>query len=143
MIKKVEYDSTIYIGVAILEISTLHTYDVLYNIPKPSLKDLQLHYMDADGFVLWLFEGKVSDGHMEIVSLDTPEKTNEKLTVKFKYEFGSKLVEEFVNLSPKTYCFNYCGKRRAKEKGIKKCNNAKHEDYYNALMYDIENCRGM
>ena len=46
---------------------------------------------------------------------------------------GSRIIEEFVALKPKTYSFkDYPNK--TKEKGIKNCNNAKHEDYYNALM---------
>ena len=40
-------------------------------------------------------------------------------------------------LTPKKYSFNdYPNK--TKEKGIKNCNNAKHEEYYNALMYNTE-----
>ena len=40
-------------------------------------------------------------------------------------------------LTPKTYSFkDYPNK--TKEKGIKNCNNAKHEEYSNALMYNTE-----
>ena len=42
--------------------------------------------------------------------------------------FSSKLIEEFVVLSLNEYSYKYCGKRKTKEKGMKKCNNAKHED---------------
>ena len=52
-------------GVTILELSKLHMYDVFYNILQPSLKDLTLHYMDTDSFVLSYSEGKVSDEHMD------------------------------------------------------------------------------
>ena len=38
--KKVEYDSPVYVGVTILELSKLHMYDAFYNILQPSLKDL-------------------------------------------------------------------------------------------------------
>ena len=41
-------------------------YDVFYNILQPSLKDLTLHYMDTDSFVLSYSEGKVSDEHMDL-----------------------------------------------------------------------------
>ena len=82
---------------------------------------------------------------MDLCNLDTSDNTNEKLTGKFKHEFGSKLIEEFVILSPKTYSFKHWGKTKGKEKGIMKCNNAKHEDYYNELMFDteiiLEECR--
>ena len=59
--KKIEYDSPVYVVVTILELSKLHMYDVFFNILQPSLKDLQLHYMDTDSFVLSYTEGKVSD----------------------------------------------------------------------------------
>ena len=57
---------------------------------------------------------------------------------------GSRIIEEFRALSPKTYSFeDYPNK--TKEKGIKNCNNAKHEEYYNALMYNtqrtVDECR--
>ena len=42
--KKIEYDSPLYVGVTILELSKLQMYDVFCNILHPSLKDLQLHY---------------------------------------------------------------------------------------------------
>ena len=64
-------------------------------------------------------------------------KTNNKVPGKFKHEFGSKVIEEFMALSPKTYSFKDYPKN-TKEKGIKNCYNAKHEEYYNALMYNTE-----
>ena len=112
-------------------------YDVFYNILQPSLKDLQLHYMDTDGFVLSYAEGKVSDEHMYLSNLDCPIKTNNKVPGKFKNEMGSNVIEDFVALTPNTYSFkDYPNK--TKEKGIKNCNNAKHEEYYNSLVYNTE-----
>ena len=61
-------------------------YDVFYNILQPSLKDLTLHYMDTDSFVLSYGEGKVSDELMDLSNLDIPIKTNNKVPVKFKHE---------------------------------------------------------
>ena len=57
---------------------------------------------------------------------------------------GSRIIDEFIALSPKTYSSkDYPNK--TKEKGIKNCNNAKHADYYKALMYNtqrtIDDCR--
>ena len=135
--KKIEYDSPVYVGVTILELSKLHMYDVFYNILQPSLKNLQLHYMDTDSFVLSFSEGNVDNEHMDLSNLEPPIKTNNKVPGKFKHEMGSKIIEEFVALTPKTYSFkDYPNK--TKEKGIKNCNNAKHEEYYNALMYNTE-----
>ena len=142
--KKIEYDSPVYVGVTILELSKLHIYDVLYNILQPSLKDLTLHYMHTDSFVLSYSEGKVSDEHMDLSNLDIPIKTNNKVSGKFKHELGSRIIEEFIALSPKTYSFkNY--PKNTKEKGIKKHNNARHIDYYDALMNNtqrtVDECR--
>ena len=36
--KKTEYNSPVYVGVTISELSKLHIYDVFYNILQPSLK---------------------------------------------------------------------------------------------------------
>ena len=112
-------------------------FDVFYNIFQPSLKDLRLHYMDTDSFVLSYTEGTDSDEHMDLSNLEPPIKTNKKVPGKFKHEMGSKIIEEFVDLTSQTYSFkDYPNK--TKEKGIENCNNAKHEEYYNALMYNTE-----
>ena len=74
---------------------------------------------------------------MDLSNLYKPIKVNNKVPGKFKYELGSKVIEEFIALSPKTYSFkNY--PKNTKEKGIKNCNHAKHEEFYNALMYNTE-----
>ena len=62
----------------------------------------------------------------------------------FKHELGSRIIVEFIALSPMTYRLkDYPNK--TKEKGIKNCNKAKHEEYYNALMYNtqriVDECR--
>ena len=54
--KKIEYDSPVYVDVTILQFRKLHMYDVFYNFLQRSLKDLQLHYMDTDSFVLSFIE---------------------------------------------------------------------------------------
>ena len=116
--KKIEYDSPVYVGVTILEVIKLHMYDVFNNFLQPSLKDLQLHYMETDSFVLSLSEGNVDNEHMDLSNLETPIKTNNKVPGKFKHEMGSRTIEEFVALTTKTYSFkDYPNK--TKEKGIK------------------------
>ena len=65
MKKKTKHSSPVYVGVTILEISKLHMFDVFYDILQPSLKDLTLHCVDTDSFVLSYSEGKVSDEHMD------------------------------------------------------------------------------
>ena len=89
--------------------------------------------MDTDSFVLSYSEGNVSDEHMGLSNLDIPIKINNKFPGKFRHELGSRIIGELVLLSPKTYSFkNY--PKNTKEKGIKKHNNTRHIDYYNALM---------
>ena len=79
--------------------------DVFYNVLQPSLKDLQLHYIDTVSFVLSFSEDKVPDEHMDLSNLDTPIKTNNKVPGKIKHEVGSRIIGEFINLLPKTYSF--------------------------------------
>ena len=83
--------------------------------------------MDTDSFVLNYSEGKVSDEHMDLSNLDRPMKTNNEIPGKLKHELGSRVIEEFIALSPKTFSFkNY--PKNTKEKGIKKHNKARHID---------------
>ena len=74
---------------------------------------------------------------MDLSNLEPPIKINNKAPGKIKHELGSKIVEEFIALSPKTYSFKDYP-TNTKEKGIKNCNNAKNEEFYNALMYNAE-----
>ena len=80
-------------------------YDVFYNVLQPSLKYLQLHYMDTDSFELSFSRDNVDNEHMDLSNLKPPIKTKNKVTGKFKHELGSKVIEEFIALSPKTYSF--------------------------------------
>ena len=73
-------------------------YDVFYNILQPHLKDLQLHYMDTDNFVLSFSEGNLPDEHMDLSNLKKTIKTNDKVSGKFKHELGSRIIEEFIAL---------------------------------------------
>ena len=77
----------------------------------------------------------VDDKYIDISNFETPIKTNNNVPGKFRHELGSKAVEEFILIKPKTYSFK---NGTAKAKGIKKENKGKHEDYYNALMDNEE-----
>ena len=91
--------------------------------------------MDTDSFVLNFTEGNVPDKYMDLSNLDTPIKTNNKVPGKFKHELDSKDIEGSIVLKSTTYSFK---NGTAKEKGIKKENNSKLEDSYNALIYNTE-----
>ena len=112
-------------------------YDVFYNFLQPSLKYLQRHYMDTDGFVLSLTEGNVDNEPKDLSDLDLPIKTNNKVPDKFKHELGSRIIEGVIALSPKTYSFKD-NPNNTKEKTIKIFNNAKHEEYYKAIINNVQ-----
>ena len=61
--------------------------------------------MHTDSFILSFSEGKVPDEHMDLSNIEAPIRTRNKVPGKFKHELGSRMIEEFIALSPKTYCF--------------------------------------
>ena len=84
-------------------------YDVFYNIRQTSLEYLQLHYMDTDSFVLSFSKSNATNEHMaHLRCLDFAIISNNKVPGIFKHDLGSRTIEEFITLSPKTYSFkNY------------------------------------
>jgi hypothetical protein len=44
--------------------------------------------------------------------------SNTNVLGKFKSEVGSKIISEFVALSPKSYCYKYCIEEIKKAKGV-------------------------
>ena len=73
---EIEYESTIYVGTTVSEISKLHMNQFYFSIPQPSVKDLQLHYVTTDNFILNFTGGNVSVEHSELSNLDKNFKTN-------------------------------------------------------------------
>ena len=91
-----------------MELSKLHMYKFYYDVLKPSLEDINLHYMDVDSFNLSYSRGNVDNEHMDLSNLDPRSgfpnisiKTNIKVPGKFKHELGSKIIEEFIVSKPK------------------------------------------
>ena len=79
--------------------------------------------MGTDSFVLIFSDIE----HMDLSNLEAPIKTNNKVPGKFKHELRSRILENFIDLSSKTYSFkDYPNK--TKENGKKNCSNAKHEE---------------
>ena len=68
--------------------------------------------MDTDSFVLSFSEGNVDDKYMILSNLDTPIKTINKVPGKLKHELGSKAIEEFIVLKPKTIALRMEQKKR-------------------------------
>ena len=48
--KEIQYDKPIYLGSTVLELIKLHIYKFYYDVLKPSLEDIILHYMDTGQF---------------------------------------------------------------------------------------------
>ena len=97
-------------------------YKFFYDVLKSSLEDINLYYMDTDSIILSYSRGNVDNEHMDLSNLDPrsgfpdiPIKTNNKVTGKFGHELGSKIIDEFTVLKPKTYSIKNYG---AQEKGI-------------------------
>ena len=98
-----QYHKPIYLGSTVLELNKLCMNDFIYDVLQPSLKDLMLHYKDTDSFVLSFSDGNVDDKNIDLSNLDTPIKINTKVPGKFKHDTGSREIEEFKVLKPKTY----------------------------------------
>ena len=91
-----------------MELSKLHMFKFYFDVMKPSLEDINLHYMDTDSFILSYSRGNVDNEHMYLSNLDPrsgfpdiPIKTNNKVPGKFKHELGSIIIEKFILLNPK------------------------------------------
>ena len=61
--------------------------------------------MDTDSFVLSFTEGNIPDQYMDLGNLDAPIKTHNKVSGKFKQEFGSKVIEKIIVLKSEAYSF--------------------------------------
>ena len=54
--------------------------------------------MDADDFILSDTGVRVDSEHFDLSNLDVPVNTNKKVPDKFKHEFGSAAVGEFIGV---------------------------------------------
>ena len=127
---EVKMDKPIYLGFAVLELSKLLRYETYYDILQPYFgeKNLQLHYMDTDSFVLSIYTKDIIkdltnlEDTFDFSNLDKNHelysKTNEKVIGNFKIETPKNIwIDEFVC---KMYAFK-CGKHsKNKSKGISK-----------------------
>ena len=102
-----------------MELGKLHMYKFFHDVLKQSLEDINRHYMDTYSFILSYSRGNVDNEHMELSNLDPrsgfpdiPIKTNNKVPGKFKHELGSKIMEEFIVLKPKTFSIKNVAQKR-------------------------------
>ena len=83
-------------------------------------------YSDTDSLIYqirvpnlntWFFE---NEDEFDLSEMTGKLKSMKNVNVlgKFKSEVGSKIITEFVGLSPKSYCYKYCDKEIKKAKGV-------------------------
>ena len=137
-------DKPIYLGFAILELSKLHMYETYYDTLQPYFgqKNIQLHYMDCDSFILSIkseniikdlknleniFDFSNIDENHELYS-----ERNKKVMGKFKIETPKNIfIDEFIALRSKMYAFRCGDDSKNRSKGISKAQskNIKFEEY--------------
>ena len=149
---RVKMNKPIYLGLSILDISKILSYEFRYDYMKPKYGDnVKLSYMDKDSFIMNI---KTKDFYKDIANdvekrFDTsnydvnrplPTGKNKKVIGLMKDELGGKIITEFVTLRPKTYSYlTDDGKEDKKAKGTKKCEikrMIKFNDYKNCLLKD-------
>ena len=126
-------DKPIYLGFTVLELSKLHMYKTYYDKLQPYFgeKNIQLHYMDCDSFVLSIeTENKINDlknleDLFDFSNLDKNHELfsnkNKKAVGKFKIETPENIwIDEFVALRRKCYAYKCGNDNRNKLKGISK-----------------------
>ena len=141
-------DKPIYLVFAVLELSKLHMYETYYDKLQPYFgeKNLHLHYMDTDSFILSvntkdiiknlknledIFDFSNLDENHELFS-----NKNKKVIGKFKIETPKNIwIDEFICLRSKMYAFKCGNDSKNKLKGISKSQSKliKFEEYYNCL----------
>ena len=141
-------DKPIYHGFAVLELSKLLMYETYNDKLQPSFgeKNLQLHYMDTDSFVLTINTKDITKDlkNLEVIfDFSNLEKSheifsnkNEKVIGKFKTETPKNVwIEEIVCLRSKMYAFKCGDDSKNKLKGISKgqSKKIKFEEYKNCL----------
>ena len=149
---KVKMNKPIYLGLPILEISKLLTYEFWYDYMKPKYgNNVKLCYMDTDSFIMNI---KREDFYKDIANdvekrFDTsnyevnrplPTGKNKKVIGLMKDQLEGKIITEFITLRPKTYSYltDDC-KEDKKAKGTKKCvikRMIEFDDYKNCLIKD-------
>ena len=141
-------DKPIHLGFAVLELSKLHMYETYYDKLQPYFgeKNLHLHYMDTDSFILSvntkdiIKDLKKLEDIFDFSNLDENHELfsnkNKKVIGKFKIETPKNIwIDEFICLRSKMYAFKCGNDSKNKLKGISKSQSKhiKFEEYYNCL----------
>ena len=141
-------DKPIYLGFSILELSKLLMYETYYDKLQPYFgqENIQLHYMDCDGFVLSIETEKLINDLKNLEDLfdfsnldknhELFSNKNKKVVGKFKIETPKNIwIDEFVALRSKCYAFKCGDTSKNILKGISKSQskNIKFEEYKKCL----------
>ena len=141
-------DKPIYLGFSVLELSKLLMYETYYEKLQPYFgqKNIQLHYMDTDSFILSVNTKDIIEDLKnleDIFDFSNFDKThelfsnkNKKVIGKFKIETPKNIwIDEFVCLRSKMYAFKCGDDSKNKLKGISKSQskNIKFEEYKKCL----------
>ena len=134
-------DSPIYLGFTVLELSKLHMYETYYDILQPYFgeKNLHLHYMDTDSFILTVNTNDIIKV-FDFSNLDQNDEffsnKNTKVIGKFKIETPKNVwINEFVCLRSKMCSFK-CRDDKKKNLKVVSKSQSKHikfEEYKNYL----------
>ena len=141
-------DKPIYLGFAVLELSNFSMIETYYDILQPYFgeKNIQLHYMDTDSFVLSvntkdnIKDSKNLEDNFDFSNLDKNHElfSNKigKVIGKFKIETPKNIwIDEFVCLRSKMYAFKGGDECKKKIKGASKSQSKiiKLEEYKKCL----------
>jgi hypothetical protein len=87
-------------------------YDLLY-----SDTDSLVYHIQSKNLNKWFLE---NEDEFDLSEMDKTIRSNKNANVldKFKSEVGSKIITEFVALSPKSYCYKYSSEKVKKAKGV-------------------------
>ena len=126
-------NKSVYLCLAILEISKALMYEFWYDFIKPKYQqNAKLCYMDTDSFIIYLKTEDVYEVIADDVEkkIDTPNyefdrplptSKNKKVIGLMRNELGGKIMTKFVTLKPKTYSYLMDdGNSDKKAKGTKK-----------------------
>ena len=111
--EEIVYDKPLYVGTSILDLSKLCMMQFHYDVIHKNFENnYNLLYSDTDSFIYefrtddlyeWIKNNKI---HFDLSESKRPElkyDTNKKVLGKFKDDFSSLIITEFLALSPEVY----------------------------------------
>jgi hypothetical protein len=143
---QIVYDKPMYVGCCILDLSKVRMLDFHYNTMEKHHKyKYNLIYSDTDSLVYhvkhenlhqWMHD---NPDEFDLSNMEDKYKIKDNYQVlgKMKSEVGSKVITEFLALSPKSYAYKYADKETKKAKGVSLAVSDKtmnFDDYHRTLL---------